>query len=177
MTPSLTLLEYAIVSIDPGVSWDACKADFEADGSLRDIYVVGTTLEDWRAVLSLVTAPPYSATLDGKDASGISVDAPALLAHPAAHLLSFRVGRVDLCCHFFSEDEVEFDFVPNGLTEDDLSGLLTFMSSVARLTGKLVVMTPENVPTHPIFRFDPQRGIIEYLPPAYGGLLTSNRRV
>jgi hypothetical protein len=165
VTPSLTLLGYPIVSIDPGVSWDACKADFEADGSLRDIYVLGTTLEDWRAVLSLVTAPPYAATMDGEDASDISANARALLAHPAPHLLSIRVGRVDLCCHFFSENEVEFDFVPNGLTEDDLSGLLTFMTSLGRLTGKLVVMTPENVPTHPIFRFDPQRETIEYLPP------------
>jgi len=152
--------------MDPGVSWDGCKADFEADGSLRDIYIVRTTLEDWRAVVSLVTASPYSATLDGEDASGISIDVPALLAHPAAHLLSIRVGRLDLNCHFFSEDEVEFDFVPNGLNEEDLRSLLTFMSSLGRLTGKLVVMTPENVRTHPIFRFDPQRGTIEYLPRA-----------
>jgi hypothetical protein len=151
-----------------GVSWGKCETDFEPDGSLRDIYVLQTTLDDWLAVLSSVTAPPYSATVDGAAASSVSVDLPALLAHPGVHLLSFPVGRVDVNCHFFSEKEIEFDFVPNGLTEEDLKGLLTFMSSLGRLTGKLVVMTPENCPTHPIFRCDPRQGSVEYVPPDWG---------
>jgi hypothetical protein len=34
------------------MDWKQIAGDFEADGSLRDIYVLGTTLVDWQNVIA-----------------------------------------------------------------------------------------------------------------------------
>lgn len=49
--------------IDGALDWPKQKVDFEFDGSWRDIYILDTTLEDWRAVLAMVLHGGYNAAL------------------------------------------------------------------------------------------------------------------
>jgi hypothetical protein len=147
--------------------WPTSKVDFEADGSLRDIYVLDTTLDDWSKVLAFVAAKPFDASLT---CEGHQVELPweprrlfPTIERALRHLLSLRVGDVELCCHFFIEEEIEFDFWPNGMTEDKLGALLSFMCDLGALTGKTVILTPENYQARPIFRYDPGLGIVEFV--------------
>lgn len=148
-------------------NWDDCKVDFEADGSLRDIYVLDTTLDNWQSVLGFLTAAPYSATLTtGGQPIPIPPDLRVLFVRSESPppLLSFRIGRVGMGCNFFAEQEIEFDFSPEGLTERDIVGVLHFMCELGHLTDRIVVLTPENCQSRPIFRCDPARRLVEHVP-------------
>ena len=140
------------------LSIESCNEALEADGSLRDIYVFGTTLDDWRKVLEMLSEARYGARLDDESLATALRDVPTLFVaqeeHPTS-VLNFRVGRVHVACHFFTEQEIEFDFDPSGLAEADVHDVLDFMECLGTLTGKPVVLTPENVRDSPIFRYEP----------------------
>jgi hypothetical protein len=146
------------------LSAEMSKVALEVDGSLRDIYVLETTLDDWRSALAMLIEAPYDAILDGSPLPSVLPDLRALFFAPGRprSILSFRVGRVQMACHFFGEQEIEFDFDPRGLVATDLRGVLDFMERLGVRTGKPVMLTPENVRKCPIFRFDPRNGLIEY---------------
>ena len=60
---------------------------------------------------------------------------------------------MQLACHFFTADEIEFDFVP-AIGEPELRAILNLMADLGDLTGKVVVLTPENMREAPIFRYE-----------------------
>src|SRR5947208_490580 len=94
------------------LNWGAQAADFEADGSLRDLYVLGTTLDDWRSVLKLIFEGPFDAKLlRDRVALPMPHDARSLFGTGAVML--FFVDGMELACHFFTVEEIEFDFYPN----------------------------------------------------------------
>ena len=141
-----------------------CAEALEVDGSLRDVYVLETTLEDWKKVLTTLADARYGALLNEEPLPTIIPEPRTLFAaqdRPLS-LLSFHVGRVEMACHFFMEREIEFDFDPRGLAEPDLRDVLNFMERLGTLTGKPVVLTPENVQHAPIFRYEPSTGAVAY---------------
>jgi hypothetical protein len=136
--------------VDP---WDACKWFFEPDGALRDVYVLSTTLRDWDLVMKDLREGPFSARFHDAEPSGWPSDLRTLFC--AKRTLSFRVGHLVFFCHFFNEDQIEFDFDPNGMLAADVDQLLGFVSHVGRLTRRTVLVTPENAIQHPVFRYEP----------------------
>ncbi len=147
------------------VRWDTCKEDFQADGSLRDIYITPATLDDWRASYPLLrdrAGVEYSV-------DGVAQQAPdsvqqAFAVRPSASpMLRFRVGRALVVFHFFSADEVECDFAPNEITSQaDLDALLAFVRQLGDATGKPVLVTPENCRERPFITYDPKRKSCEH---------------
>jgi hypothetical protein len=79
-------------------------------------------------------------------------------------LLLLRLAGVDLACHFFAVVEIEFDFYPNTVGEPELRALLHFMADIGDLTGKVVVMTPENSREEPFFRYEPGEAQMTWIP-------------
>ncbi|MFN8636100.1 MAG: hypothetical protein U0893_19805 [Chloroflexota bacterium] len=58
--------------------------------------------------------------------------------------------------HFFIEDEIELDIGPRDFhSETDLARLRDFLTGIAKLLGKTVLVTPENTQQYPFFEIDP----------------------
>jgi hypothetical protein len=141
------------------MNWADCGDIWARDGSLRDIYIFNTTLEDWKKFLIFLT---------GRSGSVYSVDGEsAPLPHnlqeqfrpdrERSYLLAFPVGRLILHCHFFSVEEIELDLDPRDIqSQDDLSQLAPFLRELAALLGKEVRLTAEN---------DRARALFSCLPP------------
>jgi hypothetical protein len=109
-------------SIREVLNWKLQKADFDADGSLRDIYVLGTTIDDWKEVLALILREPFEAKLlRDAVAQALPTDIESLFG-TTSNLLRFSVHGVELACHFFTPNEIEFDFVPKD--ENDEAALV-----------------------------------------------------
>ena len=152
------------------IEWDAVAHEFEWDGSLRDIYVRGATVADWQTVLDTVRVrySPLTFVAGGTPAvlPARAADVFPLWSGDAPPVLGFSVGGVQLVCHFFTTDEIEFDLDPREVTGPErLGSVLAFLGDLARLTGKGAVLTPENVADEPIFRADPATGSVKYVPP------------
>lgn len=141
--------------VDAALDWPVQRADFEPDGSLLDIYVLGATMADWKVVLRLILDENFQARLHH---CGAVVPTPAdldSLLDKSGYYMSFDVGGVVLDCHFFCPEEIEFSFSPEDVTEATLRGLLRFMGTMGVATGRPVVMTPENIRESPLFSYDP----------------------
>ena len=153
-----------------GTDWRAVANVFEADGSLRDIYVLDATPADWQATLELVRAcyAPLRFTIDDEPAElPIHVEDVLAFRPDASPRLNFPVGGIDLACHFFGADEVEFDLLPSAVDGPErLAALLAFLGRLALATGKPVLLTGENLRDVVYFRADPATGAVEHMAPS-----------
>ena len=78
-------------------------------------------------------------------------------------LLSLVVGGVTLNCHFFAEEEIQFDLDPAEVTGlAQAQALANFMSMLGEATDKIVVLTMENSPAAVILRYSPDARAVEW---------------
>ena len=149
------------------VNWSDVERDFEWDGSLRDIYVFDTTLDDWQRMLERIRQGPhpYCFTVDSETCS-MPPEAARIFAlrNEACVCLSLTCAGMVLNCHFFGEEQIEFDLDPREVNADRWPALLGFLASLGELLGRDVVLTPENFPEGPIVRYDFRRQSAEYVP-------------
>ena len=139
--------------------WQDCQQAFHPDGSLRDLLVPGTTLKDWDRLLAFARQAGGRFSRDGVEAPlpGRAADVP--LDRSATHLLELTAGRAALHCHFFAEEEIEFDLDPRDIaTEADFDALTAFMTDLGRILAKTIRLTEESHPDLLWFAFDPSTG-------------------
>ena len=154
-------------------NWEDCKIEFVTDELLRDVYVFGTTLDDWQTFLDFVRSGPCS--------FAYFVDnAPAVLPNEAAAIFRTRaeasvclsvylnsVIRVNV--HFFDETEIELDIQASEIqTEAHADLLFGFLREVSRVLDKEAVLTSEGAPDDVIFRFTPS-GEMQHFPALTAG--------
>ena len=154
-----------------GLDWNAVSDDFAFDGSWRDIYVFRTDIADWQRTLDAIQANGYTLTYF-RDNQPTELPANASRAFPQPgdcdRRLSVSFAGVQVNCHFFTVDEIEFDIDPREVKgQKELDALFRFMRCVAGAVGKETVLTAENCPEVVIFRVFPGRTAIEYR--AFGG--------
>ena len=117
------------------------------DGSLRDIYVFDTTLADWERLINFIRDkfPIISFTLDSVQAK-MPANASEIFAFRASQNPScnFMVNGISVAFHFFCEEEIEMDIVPNDIDRPErLAILLNFIAGLGDCLNKPVVLTPE----------------------------------
>jgi hypothetical protein len=147
------------------MDWHRIAPDFEPDGSLRDIYILRTDLADWQHVLDALGkwTPAPTLILGGQSAS-LPVRAEKMFSGDERPLLSILVGGATLNCHFFTDDEIEFDVNPAEVTGPSQAEALTaFMTVLGEATNKPVVLTMENSREGVIFRYSPDLQRVEWV--------------
>jgi hypothetical protein len=135
-------------------NWQEIKQNvYHEDGSLRDIYVNDTTLEDWRKWIDFVNqnylVKVYSATAelnfidfqhvknyfksDSDDTSGLTA-------------VIFLKTDIEINCHFFWEGEIENDFQPGEIqTYEQHLAILKYLKDISRRLEKKVILTAESM--------------------------------
>jgi hypothetical protein len=150
------------------LEWRTAAGDFEADGALRDIYVLDATLADWQVALDHVRQryAPLTFRVDGCPASLPEQVADIFpIWERASPQLNFDLGGIDVACYFFTREEIELDIRPEEVTGPErLSALVSFLRGLATAVGKPAVLTMENAPDAAILRADP--GTVVWVPPS-----------
>jgi hypothetical protein len=142
------------------------KDIFYIDGSLRDIYVLGTNKHDWRVLLNFLRLEiyPLEFFVEGelRPLPGRIEDIFAQ-AHEYDVHLRIDEAHLALHCHFFTSKEIEFDLHPRDFhTEQQVVRLLDFIRTIGKLLNREIILTPENASTVPLFRFHPTTGKEEW---------------
>ena len=146
------------------IRWETCKrafSEFIGEGSLRDIYVLDTTIEDWRTLFAqLQIRFKLSYVVDGTDRQlPLTVDEIFATREQACPTLSFLVGDIWVVTHFFTPDEIEFDIAARDVTSQaSLDHLLGFLQLIGDTVRRTVLLTPENDERHPCITYNPVQG-------------------
>ncbi|MGW9196579.1 hypothetical protein [Micromonospora chersina] len=138
------------------LTWDHVADWFAPDGSLLDAYVLDADETDWQRVIDLVQSQGwrFDYTVEGE-----SLPLPQQVAEIFARRRSEATVTMQIWpapnmlanTHFFSDDEVEFDFDRTELQGQHLLDVLCcFMRSLGRQLGKPLRLAPENSPQHPL---------------------------
>ncbi len=147
------------------LSWEKCHEAFYIDGSLRDIYVTGTTFADWDEMLNFASTQSARLIIGG-DQVNLPVQAQGLLEDEHVSLLEIKLGSVIANCHFFCEEEIEFDIDPRKVkSQTDLNCLVNFICGLGEALGKDVVLTSENAKDSVWYRYVAQSGELLHLNP------------
>ena len=134
--------------------WEKIKTDiYYSDGSLRDIYVLDTTIEDWKKWIGFINEN-YQVKFKYFDNQGnkkieskINFDKVSKYWNNYENSISaeFLVGEVLLKCYFFSIDEIENDFFPEEVkTIEQHNLIIEYLKSISKILNKEVILTPEN---------------------------------
>ena len=135
------------------VEWRDVASSFAPDGALRDIYVFWTSGREWQAVYDAVRAA-YPVVLHGGRV--LPADVGELLHwEEVPPLLTVDPDGLDIACHFFADQEIEFDFNPAVVrSQTELDDICRFLTLVGRAAGKDAVLTMENRREWLILRYD-----------------------
>jgi hypothetical protein len=141
--------------------WDDVSSLFDPDlvGSLPDVRVPSTAVEDWQAVLDLVAEKGWECRYSEGEtvlpvpraevvlSRPVDAECPALRVWPTADVLAiFR---------FHAIDEVDFDVDLRELRgQERLDVFCGFLREIGRRVGKPVLMDPEGDDGHPVLGFD-----------------------
>ena len=151
------------------IDWDSVSEDLKPDGALREIYILDASPENWRDVVSHVVAQADACeySIDGIVQPEVpTADVALAVTTRATSSLRVIAGGIVFHCHFFSPDEIEFDFAPEDVDGPErLQTLLDFVSGLGRVTGKPVLVALEGGLEFPFLRYDPFQSTIEFLPP------------
>ncbi|MGR3867345.1 hypothetical protein ACUXZZ_02025 [Streptomyces graminifolii] len=152
--------------------WDDVKDffDLEWEGCLPDVWVTGTTVRDWQAVLDLIAVSDWRSEYSEGDAVMPTPRAGEVLSRPAdAECADLRVWPTPDVLAIFrlqSAEEIGFDVDLRELQgQERLDVLCGLLRAIGRRLGKPVVMTPEGDwdRSRPVLGFDPESGRVELL--------------
>lgn len=145
------------------LSWEDAKGLFDlgTEGYLPDVWITGTTVEDWQAVIDLIAASGWRSEYSEGGVVTPQPRAQEVLSRPAdaecADLRVWPAPDVLAIFRFRSADEIGFDVDLRELQgQERLDVLCGFLRAIGRRLRKPVVMTPEGDTdrNHPVLRFD-----------------------
>lgn len=152
-------------------NWNELKWIFEPDGALRDIYVQNISISEWENLIDLLNSEyklsygSYEENLTNR----IDIDYVKRMFADETGKMETKFAKIDLngiavLCHFFLEDQIEFDISPSEIKSiSELNLILDFMKSVSQKLNKQVTLSGENQPDFPLIKIDIKNGIEKIL--------------
>lgn len=143
------------------VDMEAWQRATQLDGSsVWDVYVLGTDLSDWQRFLDWLRASGLPLSfVRGAASEAVPdevIDAIAPREDQDICTLSIDPDGMRIYSHFFIESEIELDLDPRDVRNaSDLARLQVFLTGMAGLLGKTVLVTPENGQDCPWFEIAP----------------------
>ncbi|MFG2508587.1 hypothetical protein ACGFOW_24115 [Streptomyces rubiginosohelvolus] len=141
--------------------WDDVKGFFDPDlmGSLPDMRVPDASVEDWQAVLDLVSEKGWKCQYSEGESVLPVPRAEAVLSRPTdAECPVLRVwptAEVLAIFRFHADYEVDFDIDLRKLQgQERLDVFCGFLREIGRRLGKPVLMDPEGDDGYPVIGFD-----------------------
>ncbi|UOE38998.1 hypothetical protein [Chryseobacterium oryzae] len=125
-----------------------------SDGSLRDIYVLNTSREDWQKWIDFVNGN-YKVDFQYSNEQEIRCSSDKIIAKYVYDYwdaksefmvnASIKVGSVLVKCYFFDESEIENDITPVEVNSiENHNDIVDYLKNVSCTLNKETIMTLEN---------------------------------
>lgn len=123
------------------------------DGTLRDIYVLNTNIEDWEKWVDMVNKKYRVEFWDGK--TDLKIDRIDFVTvkeywdlngQRETITATIYLGSITVNCHFFDDSEIENDIDPREFkSEDDHIKLIHYLNDISISLGREVIVTDESI--------------------------------
>lgn len=142
-------------------TWNEIKSELVSDGSLRDIYILDTNIDDWNSFIQGVKQTKFNHDFfygEIKEELPKSFQSIKSLQENNSTILTiFLEAGIQVKCHFFIDEEIEMDIDPREISnESAFNVLLSFLHWLAEYLKKTVYLTYENEPNQVILNVIPQ---------------------
>ncbi|MGP3735963.1 hypothetical protein ACTWJ9_22715 [Streptomyces sp. GDS52] len=143
----------------PDLLWGDVKSFFapELMGSLPDVLVPDTSVEDWQAVLDLVRSQGWSCEYSEDGAVVRLPRAAEMLARGEGADVLLRVWPVPgflVIFRPYEADSIDFDVDLRELQgQHGVDVLCRLLRAIGRRLGQPVLLSPESDPLHPVLGF------------------------
>ncbi|GET25995.1 hypothetical protein [Prolixibacter sp. NT017] len=147
-------------------NWNDIQWIFEADGSLRDIYVQDISLQEWEKLIDHLN-DNFNLTYSDND----KIDKKYVLRYlqdtsgeMESKSLTINLGQIKVNCYFFISEQIEFDIDPKDVNSlNDFEKIEKFMTSISEALQEQVTLTAANNPEFPLFKIDTKNEINKIL--------------
>jgi hypothetical protein len=114
-------------------------------GSLLDIWVFGTTSNDWQLLLNYLSAEYVSVySEDGNITSSPRAEVILRRRNEASVTLEVMLCGFTVNCHFFETGRIEMNLLPEDVnTPDKVEAVFELVTAIATLLNKEVFLVPE----------------------------------
>ena len=147
-------------------NWENIKWIFKPDGSLRDIYVQNTSLNDWGNLIDLLNSE-YSLNYFSEnkiDKDKVYKYLEDETGEVECSTVSIELEKIKINCHFFMIEQIEFDIEPNEIkTQSDFEKILSFMTNVSSTLKKQITLTGENEATFPLIKINAEENVFKII--------------
>jgi len=123
---------------------------YYCDGSLRDIYILHTDIDDNRKWAEFVNENYTIKWFNGlRQENESKIDFEVVRGylngdHDLCSSASIFLDKVQINNHFFVDTEIENDISPKEIKSiDDHNKLIAYMTGLSKALGKRVILTPE----------------------------------
>jgi len=124
---------------------------YYCDGSLRDIYVLQTNIEDNKKWTDFVNENYTVKWFNGlAQTDERKIDFEVIKGyfngeHKLCSSASIFIDKIQINNHFFIDTEIENDISPKEIKSiDDHNKLIRYMTELSKVLDKKVILTPEN---------------------------------
>jgi hypothetical protein len=148
------------------VAWEA----FKPDGSMLDLYVPSTSLDDWHRLISFVRRTYRTEYVVDLVPRKFPDDLESVFAdhERASPLLKIFLNGVQINCQFYMPEDIELYFDPGEVTTEERAlSVLRFLKEMGDVLDQTVLMTLESHPDKVVYRYEPRTEAPVYVPPPY----------
>jgi len=147
-------------------NWENINWIFKPDGSLRDIYVQDTSLNDWGNLIDLLNSEYnlnyFSENKIDKDKVYKYLEDET--GEVEFSTVSIELEKLKINCHFFMIEQIEFDVEPSEIkTQSDFEKILSFMTKVSSALKKQITLTGENDATFPLIKINVEENVFKII--------------
>lgn len=143
--------------------------DFVVDGSMRDVCILDADLQTWQKLFDGLRRVPWQVsftTTFEKEPPEVTTSAAALFEElgfdrSASATLALQVDHMWFTCYFFDQDEIEFTFHTEDVSDvQTFASLKSFVTWLANTCDERVVVTMESTDHRsipPLFEYSPSQ--------------------
>jgi hypothetical protein len=147
------------------MDWNKLKETiYFEDGSLRDIYVQETTIQDWHKWIEHVNSHYTVAFYNGRAQRNEEyIDFEVIKdfwagKHDLLSTVTISISNIKIKAHFFVVSEIENDIQPREIQSlDDHTALLNDLNDISNALNKPVILTEKNAMNHILLAVHPMK--------------------